>query len=305
MSSPTGTLMEAESATEPTPQRPTRRKSRESGAPKPNYWLSAAAIVVFSVVFLMPFAFIVLTAVKSQVDSATRSFSWPTSWHFLENLQDVLAARDYIMIVAFINSTIITVVSVTVVVVLAAMAAFILQRRRSRWTTVVNVILLSGLVLPPAVVPTIWVMQELTVFKTLHGLILVEIAYGMSFCVLLFQAFLSSVPRELDEAAVIDGAGPLNLFFRVVLPLLRPVIVTIVVVQSVFVWNDFPSALYFLPGDENATVQLTLFNFQSQYNTAYNLLFMDILLVTIPPLILFLFFQRQIVSGMTAGSVKG
>ena len=76
-------------------------------------------------------------------------------------------------------------------------------------------------------------------------------------------------------------------------------------VQSVFIWNDFPNPLYFLPGDENATVQLTLFNFQSQYNTSYNLLFMDILLVTIPPLIMFMFFQRQIVSGMTAGSVKG
>ena len=165
--------------------------------------------------------------------------------------------------------------------------------------------MLSGLIIPPAVVPTIWVLQGLELFKTVPGLILVEIAYGLAFCVLLFQAFISTVPRELDEAAIIDGAGPLGLFFRVVLPLLRPVIVTIVVVQSVFVWNDFQSALYFLPGDENATVQLTLFNFQSQYNSSYNLLFMDILLVTIPPLILFMFFQRQIVSGMTAGSVKG
>ena len=285
--------------------RPTGKRPKDTGKPKPNYWLSALVIAVFSVVFLLPFAFIVLTAVKSQQESASRAFSWPTSWHFLENLQDVLAARDYIMIVAFINSTIITVVSVTFVVVLAAMIAFVLQRRRSRWTNVLNVIILSGLIIPPAVVPTIWVLQKFLIFKTIHGLILVEIAYGMAFSVLLFQAFISTVPRELDEAAIIDGAGPVNLFFRVVLPLLKPVMVTIIVVQSVFIWNDFPSALYFLPGDENATVQLTLFNFQSQYNTAYNLLFMDILLVTVPPLILFLFFQRQIVSGMTAGSVKG
>ena len=82
-------------------------------------------------------------------------------------------------------------------------------------------------------------------------------------------------------------------------------IVTVVVVQSVFVWNDFPTRCTSCPGDENATVQLTLFNFQSQYNTSYNLLFMDILLITIPPLIMFMFFQRQIVAGMTAGSVKG
>ena len=160
------------------------------------------------------------------------------------------------------------------------MMAFVLQRRKSKWTTVINVVMLSGLIIPPAVVPTIYVMQKLELFKTIHGLVLVEIAYGLAFSVLLFQAFISTIPRELDEAAIIDGAGPLTLFFRVVLPLLKPIIITVVVVQTVFVWNDFQSALYFLPGDENATVQLTLYNFQSQYNTSTNLLFMDILLIT-------------------------
>ncbi|GGN10808.1 raffinose/stachyose/melibiose transport system permease protein [Actinoplanes campanulatus] len=272
---------------------------------RPNYWLSALAIVLFAVVFLIPFAFIVLTAAKSQTESALLQFSWPTEWAFVQNLRAVVEARDYLLIIAFINSTILTVASVAVVVVLAAMAAFVLQRRKGRWTSGLNLVVLSGLVIPPAVVPTIWVLQQTGLFKTMPGLILVEIAYAMAFCVLLFQAFIASVPRELDEAATIDGAGPVGLFFRVVFPLLRPIIVTIVVVQSVFVWNDFASPLYFLPGDENATVQLTLFNFQGQYTNAYNLLFMDILLVTVPPLIMFMIFQRQIVSGMVAGSVKG
>ena len=276
-----------------------------STAAKPNYWLSAVAIVVFAVVFLAPFAFIVLTAVKTQQDSALLEFSWPDQWQLWQNLKDVVQARDYIVIVAFINSTILTVVSVSIVVIMAAMAAFVIQRRKSRWTTVLNLVILSGLVLPPAVVPTIWVLQKLELFKTMPGLILVEIAYALAFCVLLFQAFIAGIPKELDEAAIIDGAGPLSLFFRVVFPLLKPIIVTIVVVQSVFVWNDFANPLYFLPGDENATVQLTLYNFSGQYASSFNLLFMDILLITIPPLILYMFFQRQIVSGMTAGSVKG
>ncbi|MBO3741940.1 carbohydrate ABC transporter permease [Actinoplanes flavus] len=272
---------------------------------RPNHWLSALAIVLFAVVFLVPFAFIVLTAAKSQTESALLQFSWPTEWAFVQNLRDVVEARDYLLIIAFINSTILTVASVAVVVILAAMAAFVLQRRKGRWTSGLNLVVLSGLVIPPAVVPTIWVLQQTGLFKTMPGLILVEIAYAMAFCVLLFQAFIASVPRELDEAATIDGAGPVGLFFRVVFPLLRPIIVTIVVVQSVFIWNDFASPLYFLPGDENATVQLTLFTFQGQYTNAYNLLFMDILLVTVPPLIMFMIFQRQIVSGMVAGSVKG
>ena len=108
-----------------------------------------------------------------------------------------------------------------------------------------------------------------------------------------------------DEAATIDGAGPVRLFFSVIFPLLRSVTVTVIVVQSVAIFNDFVHPLYFLPGDENATVQLTLFNFQSQFDTAYNLLFADILLITIPPLIMFMFFNRKIVAGMTAGAVKG
>ena len=95
------------------------------------------------------------------------------------------------------------------------------------------------------------------------------------------------------------------MFFSVILPLLRPVVVTVIVVQSVAVFNDFINPLYFLPGDENATVQLTLYNFQSQFNTTYNLLFMNILLITIPPLIMFMFFNRRIVAGLTAGAVKG
>ncbi|MEU4562886.1 carbohydrate ABC transporter permease [Actinoplanes sp. NPDC023936] len=272
---------------------------------RPHYGLSALSIVLFAVVFLVPFAFILLTAAKTQQESALLQFSWPSQWAIIQNFQEVIQARDYLLIIAFVNSTILTVVSVAVVVILAAMAAFVLQRRKSRWTSGLNLVILSGLVIPPAVVPTIWVLQRTGLFKTMPGLILVEIAYAMAFCVLLFQAFLASVPRELDEAATIDGAGPVSLFFRVVFPLLRPIIVTVVVVQSVFIWNDFASPLYFLPGDENATVQLTLFNFQGQYTNAYNLLFMDILLVTVPPLIMFMVFQRQIVSGMVAGSVKG
>jgi raffinose/stachyose/melibiose transport system permease protein len=155
------------------------------------------------------------------------------------------------------------------------------------------------------VVPTIWVLQGLGLFKTMPGMILIEATFGLSFCILLFRAFVSTIPRELDEAAVIDGAGPVRLFFTVVLPLLRPVIITVIVVQSVAVFNDFTGPLYFFPGAENATVQLTLYNFQSQTLNQYNLLFMDILLITIPPLIMYIFFNRQIVAGMTSGAVKG
>ena len=209
------------------------------------------------------------------------------------------------LLTAFMNSIILTVASVVLLVVFGAMVGFVLQRRPGPWTRYVNFLVLAGLIIPPAVVPTIWVLQSLGLFKTLHGLVLIEVAYGLSFSVLLFRAFIATIPRELDEAAIMDGAGPVRLFFQIILPLLRPVTVTVIVVQSVTIFNDFTNPLYYLPGKDNVTVQLTLYNFQSMFDTSYNLLFMNILLITIPPLLVFLFFNRQIVAGMTAGAVKG
>ncbi|HEY3009239.1 MAG TPA: carbohydrate ABC transporter permease [Micromonosporaceae bacterium] len=279
--------------------RPASRRRRA------NYWLSVIAIVVSFVVFVVPFLFMVVNALKTRQEASRLEFSWPAQLQFVQNFQEVVQSRDYLLIIAFINSTILTVASVAILVVLSAMVAYVLQRRKSRWNGFINFLVLAGLIMPPAVVPTIWVLQKLGLFRTMPGLILVEVAFGIAFCILLFRAFISTIPRDIDEAATIDGASPTRLFFRVIFPLLRSVAITVIVVQSVAIFNDFQNPLYFLPGDQNATVQLTVFNFSSQFTSQYNLLFMDILLITIPPLIMFLFFNRQIVAGMTAGGVKG
>jgi raffinose/stachyose/melibiose transport system permease protein len=263
------------------------------------------ALVLATVIFLVPFSFMLLTAVKDRAQSADLDFAWPTSWPVVENLIAVVEARDYVLLRAFVNSTILTVASVAVIVVFSAMAAFVLQRRAGKIGSLANFLVLSGLIIPPAIVPTIWLLQAIGLFKTLPGLILVEVAFGLSYAVLLFRAFIAAIPRELDEAAQIDGCSGLRLFFRVIFPLLRPVTITVILTTSVAVFNDFVNPLYFTPGDDNATVQVTLYNFQSQYNTQWNLLFMDIVLITIPPLLLFVFFNRKIVAGMTAGAIKG
>ena len=267
--------------------------------------LEIAALAVALVIFVVPFLFMFLTAVKSEEQSSDLSFAWPTSWPVLDNLREVFSARDFMLVTAFKNSIVLTVVSIAILVVLCAMVGFVLQRRPGKLANFVNLLVLAGLIIPPAVVPTIWVLQSMGVYKTLPGLILVEVAFGMSFCVLLFRAFVAAIPRELDEAAIVDGCSGLSLFFRVIVPLLRPVTITVILTQSVAIFNDFVNPLYFLPGDENATVQLTLYNFSSQYATQYNLLFMDIVLITIPPLLMFILFNRKIVAGMTAGAVKG
>lgn len=269
------------------------------------YWLSTVAIVTALVVFVVPFVFILFMALKDRQQAAQLDFSIPFSFHGWENFLEVIQVRDYMLITAYINSTVITVASVSLMVIVSAMVGFVLQRRVAWWTGWVEFLILAGLMIPPAVVPTITLLQQIGLFKTLHGMVLIEVAYNMAFAVILYRNFIATIPRELDEAAVIDGARPLSLFFRVILPLLKPVTVTIIVVQSVAVFNDFVNPLYYLPGRENATVQLTLYNFQSQFVTQYNLLFMNILLITIPPLIVFLFFNRQIVAGMSKGAIKG
>ncbi|KPF44627.1 carbohydrate ABC transporter permease [Rhizobium sp. G187] len=263
------------------------------------------SLALASVIFILPFIFIFLTAAKTRQDASRLTFSWPLDWQLWENFLQVLQTRNYLLLLAYLNSTVITVFAVTLLVLFGAMVGYVLQRRPSRWNTVIYAFVLAGLMIPPAVVPTIWVLQSIGLFKTITGMIFIQVAYGLAFSVLLFRSFIATIPRDLDEAALIDGATPLQIFFRVILPLLKPVTVTVIVVQSITIFNDFTNPLYYLPGRENVTVQLTLYNFQGQFQTQFNLLFMNILLVTIPPLIVYIFFNRQIVAGMTAGAVKG
>lgn len=269
-------------------------------------WITGIiAILVSIVVFLVPFIFVLLQAAKSPAEASNLAFSWPQQFLFFQNFWETLTSNDGVIWRAIINSAVLTIGSVAIMVVLSAMAGYVLARKKSKWGPVVNFFVLAGLIVPPAVVPTIWVLQGLQLFGTMPGMILIEATFGLSFCILLFRAFVGNIPRELDEAAVLDGSGPIRLFFRVVLPLLRPVVVTVIVVQSVFVFNDFAGPLYFLPGDQNVTVQLALYTFSGQNLSFYNLLFMAIFLITIPPLIAYIFFNRQIVAGITSGAVKG
>lgn len=269
------------------------------------FWADTVALIVIGIVFLVPFAFIILTASKTGAEAALLEFSLPSEFRLIENIREVIVFGDYRMILATWNSTILTVFSVILLVFLSAPVAYVMQRRRDRVASVSSTIMLAGLIIPPAVVPTIFLLQWLGIYKTLFGLIMIEVALQMPFAILVFRAFMATIPRELDEAAIIDGASPLQVFFSVILPLLWPAIVTVIVITAVIVYNDFTLPLYFLPGSENVTVQLTLYSFISQFSSQWHLLFADVVVITILPLIMFMFFQRQIVSGLTSGAIKG
>lgn len=270
-----------------------------------NSWLDAVSLIVIAVIFVVPFIFIFLMASKTGPEAAMFQLTMPEQFQLLENIRTVLEVGEGRLFLALLNSTIITVGSITLIVLLASLVAYVMQRRQDRIASIASSIMLAGLIIPPAVVPTIFVLQKIGLYRTLFGMIFVEVALTLPFAILVLRAFMAAIPRELDEAAIIDGASPMQVYFRLILPLLRPAIITVIVVSSVGIYNDFSGPLYFLPGAQNVTVQLTLYSYISQFNSQWHLLFANVLLITIPPLVMFMFFQRQIVSGLTAGAIKG
>jgi len=269
------------------------------------FLMESIAVVLALVVFGIPFSFVLLNSAKPRAEALQFRLSLPEEFAAVENFTEVFTTQNFMVVRGFVNSLIITVVSVVLLIFMCALAGFVMQRRRNKVTALASYLSLTGLMVPPAIVPTIWVLQFLGVFGNLSAMILVQIALQAPFSILLYRGFSSGIPREIDEAAFIDGCGPIRFFFNIVFPLLKPVTATIAIITAITIYNDFANALYFLPGARNVTVQITMFNFFGQFGSAWNLLFANVVLISVPPLIMFLFFSKRIVSGMVAGAIKG
>ena len=258
--------------------------------------------LVALVIFVIPFYFMLLTALKDKKSAGLMRLELPEALHW-ENFKEVFEKSD--LFLAYKNSLTLTLLSVVMLIIVGSMAGYVIQRREDGVTKLANVLVMSGLMIPPAIMPTIWVMQKLGIYKTLFGMSLVEVALQIPFTIMLYRGFMASIPTELEEAGYIDGCTTPGLYAQIVFPLLKPVTSTVIILNAVNIFNDFTNPLYFLPGGKNITVQLTLYNFMGRFSSSYNLLFADVLLITNPMLILFLFFNKKIVDGMVAGAVKG
>lgn len=267
----------------------------------------AEVVSVCSVLLLfgVPFLFVILNSFKTKAGAAKMNMSLPSEFVAPENYQRIISEQNYMVIRGFFNSVLITVGAIVILIVICGMAGFVLDRRRGKVTSVVNFLSLAGLMIPPAIVPTIWVLDSIGVYRTLWGMIVVEVALNIPFSLMLYRGFMSGIPREIDEAAFVDGCGRLHFFWRMIFPLLKPVTATVIVLSAVSIFNDFVNPLYFLPGAKNVTIQLTMYNFYGKYASSWNLLFANVVLISLPPLVLFIFFSKRIVSGMVAGAVKG
>jgi raffinose/stachyose/melibiose transport system permease protein len=266
--------------------------------------IEVIVIAFIAAVFVGPLLFVVFAAGKTPSEAASMNFLPPAHAQYWDNFSKVISASNYMLLRAFKNSLLLTGLSIGVLVGVSSLAGFVLDRRKTRAVKLANFLALVGLMLPPSVITTIWVLKAVALYKTLTGIVLVEVALGLPYTIILYRAFSATIPRELDEAALVEGATPFMLFSRIVFPLFKPVTATTIVLSSVSIFNDFVNPLYFFPGARNVTIPLTLYNFMTQYSTQWNLLFANVLLITIPPLVCFLFFNRLIVAGMTAGAVK-
>jgi raffinose/stachyose/melibiose transport system permease protein len=206
---------------------------------------------------------------------------------------------------SFFNSVLYASVSTILGTLFAAMAAYVLSRNPTRLNRFVYFFLIMGIALPVNFFTLTKIMQVTHLINTKAGIIILYTATQIPFAVFLMYGFIDSVPRELDEAAIIDGCGPVQLFVRIILPLLTPVLVTAGILNFLGVWNDFLMPLYYLNNSANWPMTLAVYNFFGQYQQSWNLVSADILLTILPVIVIYLFGQRFILSGLTTGAVKG
>jgi raffinose/stachyose/melibiose transport system permease protein len=262
----------------------------------------AVALWIISVVVLAPFWMMFIGSVKDAREAAIPSISLPSAWHF-ENYAIVFQRGGIGR--ALYNSLLTTGFSVVLTVIVSAAAALYLARVNTRWTRLVYNSFSIGLIAPLSMIPTIKLMQFLQISNTFTSVILLMCALNIPLTVFLCTGFVKSIPRELDEASALDGCTSFDLLRRVILPLMLPVVMTSAIIVFMGVWNSFMIPLYFLNDSAKWTLPLTVYNFFGQYSRDWNLVFADLVITSLPVLAFYLVAQRYIISGMTAGAVKG
>ena len=264
--------------------------------------------VLISFLVLVPFLMVFLNSMKSKRQANLLELSLTgISWNqFLENYGTVI--REARLVSSFMNSAIVTFLGAALVLSCASMAAFVVVRRKTRAMRAVNNFIVMGLTLPLAMVPVYFMLSKVhmtTGTGAVAGAILVYAASIFPFIFFIYTGFIKGISSEIDEAKIIDGASPLLMYFRIIFPLLKPVTITALMHCVMSIWNDFGISLYLLNSAKRTTAVLTTYLFMGQKASDWQLLFADVVLVSMPIVILYLFMQKYIVAGLADGAVKG
>ena len=258
---------------------------------------------IISLICLIPLLLIVFNSFKDKLSAAKMDLKLPALPLQFENFSVVIEKGKLVQ--SFFNSMIYSTGSVALCLILSALAAYVLSRNATKLNSFLYMFIVLGITMPINYVALTKVMMFFHINNTRGGIILLYAAMQIPFSVFLMHGFVARIPIELDEAAVIDGCGPIRLFFIIVLPLLKPAVATVVVLTFLNTWNEFVSPLYFLGNSEKWPMTLSVYNFFGMYFKDWNLVCADILLTSLPVIIVYLLGQKYIVSGMTSGAVKG
>lgn len=261
-----------------------------------------AAIWIISLIAVTPILLIVVNALKSAPEASSMNFSWPHALQF-DNFSTVIEKGKLIR--SFVNSVTYSGLSSLFCIFFSASAAYALARNKTRLNRFLYLFIILGIALPLNYFTLIDVMKWTHLINTKAGIIVLYAVTQVPFSVFILYGFIGGVPKELDEAGIIDGCGPKRLFLSVVFPLLRPAAVTVFILSFLNTWNEFLLPLYYLNSAAKWPMTLAVYNFFGQFQQSWNLVSADIILTILPVIIIFLLGQRYIISGMTSGSVKG
>lgn len=269
---------------------------------------------VLLILFIFPFYMVVINASKPSTAIIDTPLAWPQSWsNFFTNIGIILTDDRLGYLNALVNSTIITTLSLVFIGISSAMAAWVLVRTKTRVSTIIFLFIISGLVIPFQIVmlPLVTLIRNLEIITRLpwrdthHAVIIAYMGFGAPLSVFLFHGFIKSIPLDIEEAAIIDGCSRPQVFFKIVLPILKPIFVTLLVLNGLWIWNDFLLPLLLIGRrGSTTTIPLAVANFVGAFVIQWHLLLTALVLSAIPVIILFLFAQKYIIKGMTSGAVK-
>ncbi|RIQ30160.1 carbohydrate ABC transporter permease [Jiangella rhizosphaerae] len=265
-------------------------------------------LAVLFVVMTVPAYLLLVNSFKSQHDIQSNPFAIPFGGLTLEYLEAAVTSPQYNVLRSY-GFTLFLVVSVDILcIAFAGPAAYVIARSLKRRTQILLLYFLAGTFIPSAalIVPLIYVLRSIGLGNTVTGLILHDVAMTLPVSIFLFVGFIRTIPRDIDHAAAIDGAGRLRTYWQIIFPLTRPAVVTVLILNSIGIWNDFISPQVLLtPGSGNYTVTTAIYAGVSQYSTDLTKVFPNLLLAIAPVIIFFVYMQRHIISGLTVGALKG
>jgi raffinose/stachyose/melibiose transport system permease protein len=261
-----------------------------------------ASGLVLSVAYFLPFVLVFINALKPKMDILANPLAWPKSISW-DNFEQAMLKMNFFR--SLTNSIIITVFSVSALIIFSSMLAYYLARTKTKFTKTVFLILVASMIVPfqALMIPFMSIFAQFVSLNNRAALVFFYIGFGVALSTFLYHGFISKIPTEIDEAAAMDGANDLVLFWKIMFPMLRPVTATVAIVNALWIWNDFLLPRLVLT-QESQTLPLSTYLFYGQYSTEYGQAMAGLLLAVLPIIVFYLILQKQFISGISTGAVK-